>query len=264
MTKLAADHAVLASNMLAEARLTGTTIDSLGESAPESAAQAEAISDLFAASIHAPVVGWKIGCTTPHAQQALGCDEPFGGRVFADRLYAESAPASLFAYALVECELAFVLGADLAVRRQPYDDVDEVRAATLGVAPAIEVVASRYTSVGAVDWMSLVADHGANGGACIGPVVPVAQLEDLATVSVTCTIGGVPGGSGSGADVMGDPWLALLWIAEHLRVRGIGLEEGQFVLSGTCTGMDLVKPFQPVVASFSGLGELRFVLDGDQ
>lgn len=250
-----------AASMLATARRTGTLIDGLAEVTPRDEASAEAISDVFATLSEADHVGWKIGATSQTAMDILGCPGPFAGRVFSDRTYSSGDEASRFAGDVrMECEFAFVLGSDLPVRDEPYTDVAEIRAATATVAPAIELIAPRLGDFAGAGYLSLIADHGSNGGVVLGERVAVDELPDLSELQVSCTINDVPGGSGTGAAIMGDPWNALLWLAEHLRARGIGMRSGEFVMSGTCTGIDALAPGESAVTDHGALGSVTVTL----
>jgi 2-keto-4-pentenoate hydratase len=41
--------------------------------------------------------------------------------------------------------------------------------------------------------------------------------------------------AGIGADVLGDPCEAMVWLANELRARGLGLLAGDLVITGACT-----------------------------
>lgn len=245
-----------AGQMLADSFRTGEMLTGLGHLTPTDAPSAEAISDAAAVALGLDVIGWKVGCTSEAAMQILKSPGPFAGRVFAGRLYAGDLPAGELHNPMIECEFAFVLGSNLPAREQPYVDVAEVKAATQAVAPAIELVAPRLNNLAGAGYLSLIADHGASGGVVIGEPIAAADLPDLSAVAVSCEIDGAPGGAGSGASILGDPWNSLLWLAEHLRSRGLGLSAGQFVMSGTCTGLDPFPAGATATAHHVGLGDV--------
>ncbi|MGI9385377.1 MAG: fumarylacetoacetate hydrolase family protein, partial [Methyloligellaceae bacterium] len=85
--------------------------------------------------------------------------------------------------------------------------------------------------------------------------------RDLAAQSVTLSVDGAFRAEGSGANVLGHPFNALDWLVETLRRRGLGLEAGAIVSTGTCTGINYVEPGQTAVADFGELGrvEVAFV-----
>jgi 2-keto-4-pentenoate hydratase len=65
---------------------------------------------------------------------------------------------------------------------------------------------------------------------------------------------------GSGANVLGDPVEALVWLANDQRERGAGLLAGQVVITGSCTGVNMAVAGDRVRADFGELGavELEF------
>jgi 2-keto-4-pentenoate hydratase len=46
----------------------------------------------------------------------------------------------------------------------------------------------------------------------------------------------------------------MVWMANHLAARGIGLKPGDVITTGSCAGIHLLAPGQSAGAKFSGLG----------
>jgi 2-keto-4-pentenoate hydratase len=63
-------------------------------------------------------------------------------------------------------------------------------------------------------------------------------------------------GEGIGANALGDPRLALTWLANHLAQRGIGLKEGDLITTGTCITPAVIAPGDQMVVEFVGLGRV--------
>jgi 2-keto-4-pentenoate hydratase len=57
-----------------------------------------------------------------------------------------------------------------------------------------------------------------------------------------------------GANVLGDPRIALTWIANELSRHGVTLAAGQIVTTGTCVVPLEILPGDEVVADFGALG----------
>jgi 2-keto-4-pentenoate hydratase len=55
---------------------------------------------------------------------------------------------------------------------------------------------------------------------------------------------------------LGDPRIALTWLANHLAQRGIGLKPGDIVTTGTCITPAAGAPGDQIVAEFVGLGRV--------
>ena len=255
-TDTAGDEIEQAAQRLTEARLAVDVMDSLESTAPSDVAAAYRTADRHAELLGWDVIGWKVGCTSERAQEILSCPHPFAGRIFDGTAYgSKTLPHDALTKPLLESEFVFTLGAPLPARDTPYTAA-EVHEATATVAPAFELVSSRYSDWLAVGYPSLIADSGCNGGIVMGEPVPVAQCPNLADVAVTLEVDGAEISSGTGSDILGDPWDALVWLANHLSERGIGLAAGELVMSGTCTGADPLPEGSTATASFAGLGEV--------
>ncbi len=254
---LTADTVASAAQMLTDARLAISLIETLGDGEPSDHETAYAIAEAHASQLGWDTVGWKVGCTSAEAMKILNSPGPFAGRVFdggvhGSRILHEDAMHSPG----IECEFAFILGADLPPTNSEYT-VDDVRAATAAVAPAIELVAPRFTDFTGIGYLSLIADSGANGGVVLGEPVAVENCPDLSNVTVELDIDGTATKSGRGDAILGNPWEALVWIANHLSSRDIGLHAGQFVMSGTCTGIDPLPPGSVATGQYAGLGSVE-------
>jgi len=219
------------------------------------------IQDAAARARGAPVAGWKCACTAADQQAFLAVDEPFAGRIFAPVLVDGPAELSAEAFFMrgLEGEFAFRLGADLSARDAPHDRAS-VMAAIASLHPAIEIVDSRFTDWLAVGAASLVADNAVNGALVLGPAVAAWDADELADHPVRMTVDGVTVGEGAGGLALGHPLDALLWLANRLARRGIGLAAGQVVTTGTCTGIHFVDAGAEAVADFADFGtvHLRF------
>ncbi len=203
--------------------------------------------------------GWKVGATSQIAQQRLGLAEPATAPVWKpeclDSPCAVAMPADQFTS--VESEFAFRFDGDLAPRDEPYT-MDEVLAAVGAVIPAIEVVGSRFaggfTDIGAE---RLICDMVANKGWVSGTPHEDWRGRDFAGHAVSLARNGAVIAEGSGAEVLGDPFNVLVWTANHLSVRGIGLAAGEIVSTGTCTGIQPVEAGDVMVADFGDLGAVE-------
>ena len=69
------------------------------------------------------------------------------------------------------------------------------------------------------------------------------------------TINGTRVGAGTGADVMGHPFEALTWLANHAAASGQPLQAGDVVLTGSVVETKWVEPGDRVLVAIEGLGE---------
>lgn len=217
---------------------------------PPNERAANEVDDLVADLWGRPAQGWKIGCTSEHAQRLLNASGPFAGRVYT---VVESHPSpsgdpkpvtiseSFAVEPLLEGEFAFTFGTDLRPAGEPCDRATVIKAVAT-VHPAIEFVGGRYREFLGAPLPFVVADAGANLMLVLGPGVPLdAGLADrLGGLAATMTVDGEVTGSGRGADVLGHPIDALVWLVDHLAGRGIGIEAGQTVTTGTATQVSML------------------------
>ena len=71
---------------------------------------------------------------------------------------------------------------------------------------------------------------------------------------VQLAIDGAQVAAGCGADALGHPLNVLEWLLAHLGRRGIALQAGEIVSTGTCTGLIPVAPGNHLHADFGALG----------
>ena len=62
--------------------------------------------------------------------------------------------------------------------------------------------------------------------------------------------------TGSGANVLGDPRIALTWLANELIAHGMYLREGDMVITGTCVVQVVVSAGDAIEADFGVLGQI--------
>jgi 2-keto-4-pentenoate hydratase len=215
------------------------------------------IQKAFVAQTDGEVVGYKIGATSQMAQSFLGAKGPFFGRIFNTRLHESPVrlPADRFIFRLIEPEFAFGLGADLPPRREGYDRAS-VESAIALVRPSIEVVTCALENWHFQGVPSLVADNGVNGELVLGAPEENWRRLNLAAHAVELTVNGEPAGDGVGANALGHPVEALLWLANELSARGIGLNKGEVVTTGVVTPFVLLEAGDEAVASYGVLGEV--------
>lgn len=209
-----------------------------------------------------PPAGYKIGSTTPVMQAYLGIDHPCAGRLARGAI--RHSPAELratdFRRVGVECEIAVRLATDLPARGRPHDPTSVAEAVDACMA-AIEIVDDRYVDYRGLDAATLIADQYFHAGCVLGPAPAGWRDLDLAAVEGVMTIAGTAAGRGTGAAVLGHPFAAVAWLADHLGARGDMLRAGQLVLTGSIVEVRWPPPGSTVVVILAGLGraEARFV-----
>ena len=102
---------------------------------------------------------------------------------------------------------------------------------------------------------SLIADDFFSAGAVVGVPVTAWRDLDLAALGGVMTINGVEVGAGTSADVMGHPFEALTWLANHAAATGPPLRAGDVVLTGSIVETRWVEPGDVVRVAIEDLGE---------
>ena len=245
-------------------RSNNWTIDKMDPThAPRTVDDGYAVQKIVVDRFQRPVAGWKIGCSSRLAQEMLGIPEPFFGPVF-DDVFLKSPtwlPPDRFIRPGIEGEIAFTLKRHLMPRSTPYTRAD-VESAIDKVFAAIEVIDSCFRDFANAGAPNLIADLAANGGLAAFEGVDYEPGMDLKSVELTLAVNQAVVGQGVGADALGDPVDALVWLANESSRRGIGLKAGEIVSTGTCTGLFWLEPGQQVALQVSGIGS-ALLLYGD-
>ena len=203
---------------------------------PENRAEAYGVQACIEAYTSAPLYGWKIAATSLAGQRHIGVDGPLAGRILAERVIADGGDCPLGGNLMkvAELEFAFRMGGDLAPRAEPRRQ-DEVLAEVASLHPAIELPDSRFADFEHAGMAQLIADNACAHRFVLGPPAPDAwRALDLAAHPGQVFRGGVLAEEGLGRNVLGDPRIALTWLANELSRLGLTLKAGEVVTTGTC------------------------------
>ncbi|MFV0295851.1 MAG: 2-keto-4-pentenoate hydratase, partial [Hyphomicrobiaceae bacterium] len=163
-------------------------------------------------------LGWKIAGTTPIMQQRLKSGAPIYGRSY--KRFETTSPASLphgeLLDPIIEREFFFRLGASLPPRSMAYS-LEEVRNAVDSVHCGVEVAECRFPMASLPPMPAILADGAATGRYVIGRTIPDWKQRKLGDMSVALEINGNVRRTGSGAEVMGEPINAHVWLANERR-----------------------------------------------
>jgi 2-oxo-3-hexenedioate decarboxylase/2-keto-4-pentenoate hydratase len=202
--------------------------------------------------------GWKIGCTTTVMQEYLSVEAPVAGVMYLQSMwrgrhtFTSPPPPRVLG---VECELAVRIGEDLPRRDRPYSTDDVVHAVAAAMA-AIEVVEDRYVDYHALDTPTLAADDFFHYGCVLGIEDESLDPHTLRDASASMIINYVNVGSGRGTDILGDPLVALAWLANHCAAYETPVRAGDVVLLGSLVQTQWVTPGDHVEVRNDLLGEV--------
>ena len=202
----------------------------------------------------AVVVGRKIGLTSPAVQRQLGVDQPDFGVLFADMDMSSEpiVPSHRLLQPKAEAEIAFVLKDDLDGE---VLGSEEVSSAVDHAVAALEIVDSRIA-----DWdltiADTVADNASSGLFLLG--ADRLTLDEFSPRDATMRMyaDDTLVSEGDGKACLGDPLLALTWLARTAAAYGNPLRAGQIILSGALGPMVPAPPGTRIRAEIAPLGEV--------
>ena len=198
------------------------------------------------------VGGHKVGLSSKAMQEMMGVAEPDYGHLLSDMFVGASGEVdmSTLLQPRVEVEPAFMLGATLPA---PGCTPEDVVRCTKFVAPSLEIIDSRIA-----DWTltlcDTIADNASSGRLVLGEArIPIDQV-DLGDTEAMLSINGRVVDSGNTNAVLGNPLIAVAWLANKVHDFGVTLQAGNVVLPGSCTRAHDVSVGDTVYAEFETLG----------
>jgi 2-keto-4-pentenoate hydratase len=226
---------------------------------PRTRAEGYAIQATLEARSAFPLFGWKIAATSQVGQAHINVDGPLAGRLLRERVRDDGGvvPFGANHMRVAEAEFAFRMARDLPARPAPYS-VDEVMAAAGTLHPAIEVPDSRFDDFTRVGAPQLIADNACAHYFVLGPAAAVEwRAFDLARHPVVGHVEGRLRRDGVGANVLGDPRVALTWLVNELSSLGVTLRAGEVVTTGTCLAPLEIAAGGHMRADFGPLGSVH-------
>ncbi len=253
-----------ASNLLWDHWTGGRRLAAIpAEMRPASRTEGYAVQATLERRSAAPLFGWKIAARSLAGQKHINVDGPLAGRLLRERAFESGAtvPFGHNHMRVAEAEFAFTMRRDLTPQWGPFT-VGEVVAAAASLHPAIEIPDSRYDDFTQVGAPQLIADNACAHYFVLGPPAPESWREvDLAAHRVAGEVVGGVAREGIGANVLGDPRVALAWLANELSSLGITLRAGQVVTTGTCLVPLEIAPRDHVRMDFGVLGRVECRMD---
>lgn len=199
-------------------------------------------------------IGKKIAATNDASLKLLGLDEPAHGVLLASMRITDGGAlvANRFANARIECEIAFRLGQALT---GPDVSTADVLAATDEIVASFEFVDLRNPDW-ALTMREVISYDGLAKHYLLAPQGFSAEGLDLKGLNVTLYKNGEQAATGDGTAVMGDPLVAVAWLANKLISQGQVLNTGDVILSGSMTPPLPIASGDRFEAKFDHLGSV--------
>lgn len=198
-------------------------------------------------------IGMKMGFTSRAKMVQMGVHDMIWGRLTDQMLVEEGATVAMdrFIHPRVEPEIAFLIGKPLAGQVS----MPQVQAAIEAVAPAMEIIDSRYRNF-RFSLGDVVADNASSSGVVVGAWRKATR--DIANLGMIMHFDGLPVQIGSSAAILGHPLRALVSAARLAAAAGEGLQPGDIVLAGAATNAETLRPGVQVRLEVQDLGITEF------
>jgi len=203
------------------------------------------------------LVGYKMGFTSKAKMIQMGVDDLIWGRLTDAMEIKENQTIDVndYVHPRAEPEIAFLLKAPLS----GIVTKEEALAAVESIAPAIELIDSRYTNF-KFSLTDVVADNSSSSGFLIGPWLP--SDSNIDGLVMDLKVDGEVVATGSSNDILDHPLNSLVEAARCIGAAGLELKAGQIILAGAATAAVAIKPNQTISVDVAHLGSCQFKTKG--
>ena len=239
-----------------DAALTATEIPQLTDSQPLTVDDAYGVQALSLARRYARGerrVGMKMGLTSRAKMAQVGVDEMVWGRL-TDAMQVEEGGViqmARFVHPRAEPEVAYLLKAPLAGKVTAAQALAAVEA----VAPAIEIIDSRYRNF-KFALPDVVADNSSSSAFVVGQWAK--PDVDVGNLGLAVSVDGRVAQVGSTAAILGHPMRSLVAAARLVAQWGERLEPGWIILAGGITAAHHLAAGMAVRLDMQKLGSVSF------
>ncbi|MCB9519539.1 MAG: fumarylacetoacetate hydrolase family protein [Myxococcales bacterium] len=196
-------------------------------------------------------IGYKMGLTSRAKMLQVGVHEPIRGYLTRDMQLADGAELSRaqHIHPRVEPELAFVTAAPIHGPTTAH----AVAAAIATVAPALEIIDSRYKDF-EFALPDVVADNASGSRFVVGDRATPLSDVDVSNLGMVMEIDGVPVEFASSAAIMDHPLRSVAALANLLATRDQHIPAGSVIIAGAATNAVPFGAGQRVRLRVEGLG----------
>ncbi len=199
-------------------------------------------------------VGLKMGLTSEAKRRQMGLESPVFG-VLTDRMRIAAGGTLEVATGIhpkIEPEIAFLVGQELA----GAITLEEAARACTGVAPAMEILDSRYVGFKYFSLPDVIADNASSFMFVLGELRPLQGLA-LDRFDLQLSVNGELKQRATSDAISGHPLRSLVQLCGLLARRGQVLPAGSVVLAGAATVAEPLKAGDRVALRVEGLGSVE-------
>ena len=198
------------------------------------------------------IVGIKMGFTSKAKMEQMGVHDMIWGRLTNEMhfLNGDDIDLSNFIQPRAEPELCFLVSKTID-RAISLDEIGEYIEA---VAPAIEIIDSRYLNF-KFSLEDVIADNCSSSAFVVGNWESLNR--DIQDLEVKLLFNGEVEQKGSTFDILGNPLESIVAASRLTHEYGFDIIEGSFIMAGAATPASYLKRGLHVQASIIGLGEVE-------
>jgi 2-oxo-3-hexenedioate decarboxylase len=193
------------------------------------------------------IVGYKMGLTSAAKRIQMNLGAPIYGVLTGTMRVHDELKAAEGVHPKIEPEIAFI------TRRELHGAIslDQAFDALDAVAPALEILDSRFIGFKYFSLPDVVADNCSSWKFALGPLQKPRRVNGL---QMRMSVDGVVKQQANSNDISGDPLVSLVQLAAMLPIP---LPAGSIVLAGAATVAEPLKPGMTVNLQVDELGEMQ-------
>jgi len=199
------------------------------------------------------LLGVKLGFTSKAKMEQMGVHDMIWGRLTSRMLVQANATINLekYIHPRAEPEICFLVKKEITKAITKEDIKDYI----IGVAPAIEIIDSRYQDF-KFSLEDVIADNCSSIGFVLGKWHEI--KTPIQNLKIDLKINDEVVQTGNSNAILGDPWESVIAAARLCEQYGQTIKAGNYILAGAATPAVYLDKNQSVVAEVATLGSVQF------
>lgn len=196
------------------------------------------------------ISGWKMGLTSLAKRQQMNLHEPLYGYLLPSMQVHDVLSLRGLIHPKIEPEIAFLVNRDI----QGPLSYQQALQAIDAVAPALEILDSRYKVFRYFSLQDVIADNSSSSRFVLGQWRRHWHSLDLKNLGMEFSLQGRLQYAEKSSAISGDPVISLVQLTQLLSEHGLQIQAGQCVLAGAATAAIELQPDQHFNLEVRGLG----------